>query len=325
MSERDNITVHIPASIELARMFGTSDRFLRRIQDEARAHIYVRGNAIDLEGDATETHFLKSLFLDMVALLEMGGDIDDEYLERALSRMRDDESAPIELRKDVLLTYRGKSITPKTPGQKAYCDAIRANTVTFGLGPAGTGKTYLAVALALRALQEKEVGRIVLTRPVVEAGENLGFLPGTLREKIDPYMRPLYDAIFSMYDITRANRLIDEGTIEVAPLAFMRGRTLNDSFVILDEAQNATPEQLKMFLTRLGFATKMVVTGDMSQSDIPRGASGLRGIRSILGDVDDIAFVELDGHDVVRASLVAEIVAAYERAEKRASEPAPKE
>ena len=218
------------------------------------------------------------------------------------------------MREDILLTYRGRAIRPKTAGQKRYVDAIRENTVTFGIGPAGTGKTYLAMAMAVAALKRKEVNRIILTRPVVEAGKNLGFLPGTLTEKVDPYIRPLYDALFDMTDMERARELIEGGVIEIAPLAFMRGRTFNDSFIILDEAQNTTPEQMKMFLTRLGFNSKMVITGDVTQVDLPHGYSGLKGVRRILEGVEDIAFRDLTGRDVVRHNLVARIVEAYERA-----------
>ena len=209
---------------------------------------------------------------------------------------------------DILLTYRGRALRPKTAGQKRYIDAIRRS----GIGPAGTGKTYLAMAMAVAALKRKEVGRIVLTRPVVEAGESLGFLPGTLQEKLDPYVRPLYDALFDMTDMERGNALIEQGVIEIAPLAFMRGRTLNDAFVILDEAQNTTPEQMKMFLTRLGFGSKFVVTGDASQRDL-RGSSGLDSARRVLASVGDISFVELDRNDIVRHTLVARIVDAYDR------------
>lgn len=219
---------------------------------------------------------------------------------------------------DILLTYRGRAIRPKTAGQKAYINAIRTNTVTFGIGPAGTGKTYLAMAMAVAALKRHEVGRIVLARPVVEAGESLGFLPGTLEEKLDPYVRPLYDALYDMTDMEKAHALIEQGVIEIAPLAFMRGRTFNDSFVILDEAQNTTPEQMKMFLTRLGFSSRFVVTGDLSQRDV-LGRNGLESARRVLSNVADIDFVELTRADIVRHSLVARIVDAYAQSEEHIS------
>ena len=222
---------------------------------------------------------------------------------------------------DVLLTFRGRAIRPKTAGQKRYVDSIRKNTITFGVGPAGTGKTYLAMAMAVAALKRKEVGRIVLARPVVEAGESLGFLPGTLQEKLDPYVRPLYDALFDMTDMERGNSLIEQGVIEIAPLAFMRGRTMNDAFVILDEAQNTTPEQMKMFLTRLGFNSRFVVTGDASQKDL-KGASGLDHARRVLSGVDDIDFIDLDRNDIVRHTLVARIVDAYNADAETGGKPA---
>jgi phosphate starvation-inducible PhoH-like protein len=222
--------------------------------------------------------------------------------------------SPAEVLSLNIVSNRGRTIRPKTANQKRYVDAIEDNTITFGIGPAGTGKTYLAMAKAVAALQAKKVNRIVLTRPAVEAGESLGFLPGTLSEKIDPYLRPLFDALHDMIDVDSIPRLIQTGVIEVAPLAYMRGRTLNDSFIILDEAQNTTPEQMKMFLTRLGFGSKMVVTGDVTQVDLPNGAkSGLRVISDILQDIDDIAFLELTAEDVVRHRLIGDIVKAYEK------------
>ncbi|MCI8469887.1 MAG: PhoH family protein, partial [Eggerthellaceae bacterium] len=275
-------------------------------------------DTIVLEGDAIEVQSLTALFSDLIKLAEGGEEPTADYVRRAIELLRTAEFAPSALREDILLTYRGRAIRPKTAGQKRYVDAIREHTVTFGMGPAGTGKTYLAMAMAVAALKRKEVGRVILTRPIVEAGESLGFLPGTLTEKVDPYIRPLYDALYDMTDSERANQLIDSGTIEIAPLAFMRGRTLNDSFIILDEAQNSTPEQMKMFLTRLGFGSKVVVTGDVSQTDLPRGVSGLSHVRPILEGIPDIAFCDLTGKDVVRHSLVATIVAAYDRAAGKA-------
>ncbi len=314
MIDHTHITLTIPQSVSMARIVGPSDEILRRIQDSFAARITVRGDSIELDGDAAEVQALTNLFADLVKCVESGEDPSLEYVSRAIELLVGNEFSPTALREDILLTYRGRAIRPKTAGQKRYCDAIRDHTITFGIGPAGTGKTYLAMALAVAALKRKEVGRIILTRPVVEAGESLGFLPGTLMEKVDPYIRPLYDALFDMTDMERANQLIESGVIEIAPLAFMRGRTLNDSFIILDEAQNTTPEQMKMFLTRLGFGSKMVITGDITQLDLPRGISGLKQVRSILNGVDDISFVDLTGKDVVRHSLVASIVAAYDAA-----------
>ncbi len=314
MTDKTQITLTVPDSVNMALIVGRADELLHLVQDAFHARITVRGNSVILEGDPLEVQTLTALFSDLIKLVEAGEAPNADYIRHAIDLLRTAEFAPQTLREDVLLTYRGRAIRPKTSGQKLYVDAIRDNTITFGIGPAGTGKTYLAMAMAVAALKRKEVGRIILTRPVVEAGESLGFLPGTLTEKIDPYIRPLYDALFDMTDMERANQLIESGVIEIAPLAFMRGRTLNDSFIILDEAQNTTPEQLKMFLTRLGFGSKMVITGDITQLDLPHGISGLKGARSILEGVHDIAFCEFSGKDVVRHSLVAAIVAAYDRA-----------
>ncbi|MCD8316266.1 MAG: PhoH family protein, partial [Eggerthellaceae bacterium] len=254
---------------------------------------------------------LTALFSEIIKMVEDGEEPTADYINHSINLLKSAEMSPSVLRQDILLTYRGRAIRPKTSGQKRYVDAIRSHTITFGIGPAGTGKTYLAMAMAVAALKRKEVGRIILTRPIMEAGESLGFLPGTLTEKVDPYIRPLYDALFDMTDAEKTNELLENGTIEIAPLAFMRGRTLNDSFIILDEAQNTKPEQMKMFLTRLGFGSKMVVTGDISQTDLGSGVSGLKQVRPILEGIDDIAFCDFTGHDVVRHSLVAAIVAAY--------------
>ncbi len=314
MTDQTQITLTVPSSVHVASIVGEADEFLRLIQDAYAARITVRGDSIILEGDPVEVQSLTALFSDLIKVIEHGDELDGDYVRRSIDLIRTAEFAPTALREDILLTYRGRAIRPKTIGQKHYVDAIRSNTITFGIGPAGTGKTYLAMAMAIAALKRKEVGRVILTRPIVEAGESLGFLPGTLTEKVDPYIRPLYDALYDMTDAERANQLIENGTIEIAPLAFMRGRTLNDSFIILDEAQNSTPEQMKMLLTRLGFSSKIVVTGDISQTDLPHGISGLHHVRPILEGLQDIAFCDLTRKDVVRHSLVAAIVAAYEKA-----------
>ena len=314
MTNETNITLTVPDYVDMASLVGTNDELLRMIQQAFDARITVRGNQITLSGDATEVQVLTTLFSDVIKRVQVGEVPDQASMRKTIDLVRSGEYSPEALHDDIILTYRGRALRPKTVGQKAYVDSMRTNTITFGIGPAGTGKTYLAMAMAVAALRRKEVGRIVLTRPVVEAGESLGFLPGTLSEKVDPYIRPLYDALFDMTDMERANRLLDDGIIEIAPLAFMRGRTFNDAFIILDEAQNTTPEQMKMFLTRLGFSSKMVVTGDISQIDLPHGISGLKQVRQILEGMDDIAFCDFTGKDVVRHSLVANIVAAYDKA-----------
>lgn len=318
MTNTTQINLTAPSSVSMALVVGEADSILRLLQDTYAARITVRGDTIVLEGDPIEVQTLTALFSDLIKLVESGEIPTLSYVQRSIDLLRTAEYSPTALREDILLTYRGKAIRPKTSGQKRYVDAIRNNTITFGIGPAGTGKTYLAMAMAVAALKRKEVGRIILTRPIVEAGENLGFLPGTLHEKVDPYIRPLYDALYDMTDMERANVLIENGTIEIAPLAFMRGRTLNDSFIILDEAQNTTSEQMKMFLTRLGFGSKIVVTGDISQIDLGKVTSGLRQVRPILEGLNDIAFCDFTGKDVVRHSLVAKIVAAYDKAAGKA-------
>ena len=305
-------SIRVPEGFDMRMLVGTHDTLLRMIEEQFDARITVRGNSIAVEGDEVEVQMLESLFADCIKAVEKEGSLSESYVARAIELVRSGEFAPSALRDDILLTYHGKAVRPKTAGQKRYADAIRHNTITFGIGPAGTGKTYLAMAMAIAAWKRKEVGRIILTRPVVEAGESLGYLPGTLTEKVDPYVRPLYDALFDMVEQRLGNELIDQGVIEIAPLAYMRGRTLNDSFVILDEAQNTTSQQMKMFLTRLGFGSKMVVTGDVTQLDVPYAASGLIKVRSVLAGIDDIEFCDLTGKDVVRHSLVQKIVNAYE-------------
>jgi phosphate starvation-inducible protein PhoH and related proteins len=277
----------------------------------------VRGNEITVTGDASEAERVGRLFEEMVILLEQGHSLDREGVGRSIEMLKADQRPTDVFTTEVL---RGrKTVRPKTAGQKEYVDAVGDHTVTFCIGPAGTGKSYLAVALAVQALQAKQINRIILTRPAVEAGERLGFLPGDILAKVDPYLRPLYDALYDMLDPEVVTRLMDRGVIEVAPLAFMRGRTLNDSFIILDEAQNTTPEQMKMFLTRLGFGSNIVVTGDVTQIDLPegRGRSGLLVVRDILEGINGVAFVQLGSADVVRHKIVQDIVDAYERDESR--------
>ena len=310
----DSAKVHlsIPAGIEPTAITGAGDSLLRAAETATDGQIVVRGDAISISGTPGEVELLARLFTHLIKIASEGETPTVEDVEHAVDAMRTEGVNASGFRDDILLTYRGRAIRPKTPGQKRYIDAIRANTVTFCLGPAGTGKTYLAMAMAVAALKRREVGRIVLTRPVVEAGENLGFLPGTLEEKVDPYVRPLYDALFDMTDMERANEMIDQGMIEIAPLAYMRGRTLNDAFVILDEAQNTTPEQMKMFLTRLGFNSKFIITGDATQRDLPGRRGGLADAEEVLAGVDDIAFIRLGRTDVVRHRLVGKIVEAYD-------------
>jgi phosphate starvation-inducible PhoH-like protein len=306
----------IPPDLNMTALLGQGDVLLRLIEDEFESDISVRGNQITISGAPSDSQTVSSLFAEMIQLVERGENLTPDGVERSIELLKQGECTPTALHGDVILTHKGKAIRPKTGGQKRYVDAIRCNTVTFGIGPAGTGKTYLAMAMAVDALKRKEIGRIILTRPAVEAGESLGFLPGTLTEKVDPYLRPLYDALFDMMDAEKSSMMLERGTIEIAPLAYMRGRTLNDSFVILDEAQNTTPEQMKMFLTRLGFGSKVVITGDVTQIDLPRGASGLKQVRAILEDVPDLAFIDLTGKDVVRHKLVQRIVSAYQAYEE---------
>lgn len=311
----------IPESIDIVAVLGERDSNLRLLQERLNAEIIVRGNEVKIIGNQHDVKIAGSIILELAELVGKGERVDESLVEQSIEAFIHGDYKPSELGRTSILTNRGRTIKPKTSGQKRYVDAIRKNTITFGVGPAGTGKTYLAMACAVAALKRKEIQRIILTRPAVEAGESLGFLPGTLTEKVDPYLRPLYDALLDMMDVEKSALLIEKGVIEIAPLAFMRGRTLNDSFVILDEAQNTTSPQMKMFLTRLGFNSKMVITGDSSQVDLPRGVSGLREISRILKGLEDISFVELSGKDVVRHKLVQRIVAAYEEHESGIVQP----
>ena len=296
-----------------AELAGIGDGVLEALRDRFGCAVNLRGNRLTLEGDDAQVAEARAVVDELVELVEGGQEVAAGTVDAILNAI--DQAQDVrEIFEDVVWSHRGKRISPKTVTQKRYVDAIRGRTVTFGIGPAGTGKTYLAIALAVAALSERQVGRIILTRPAVEAGERLGFLPGDVLAKVDPYMRPLFDALYDTMDPERLNTYMERGTIEVAPLAFMRGRTLNDSFVILDEAQNTSPEQMQMFLTRLGFGSKMVVTGDVTQVDLPREqASGLIQVQEVLGDVDGIAFVRFGHEDVVRHKLVQRIVEAYKR------------
>jgi phosphate starvation-inducible PhoH-like protein len=312
--ERTLITV--PTAIPMVAVVGPHDANLRTIEAAfPSVNITVRGNEITLRGPHTDCAKLENLFNELMVVIRSGNILNVDAVIRAIEMLEHEPvDHPAEVMSLNIVSNRGRTIRPKTANQKRYVDAIDDHTITFGIGPAGTGKTYLAMAMAVAALNAKKVNRIILTRPAVEAGEHLGFLPGTLSEKIDPYLRPLFDALHDMIDIDSIPRLMQSGVIEVAPLAYMRGRTLNDAFVILDEAQNTTPEQMKMFLTRLGFGSKMVVTGDVTQIDLPNGQnSGLRVIRDILKDIDDIAFLELTAEDVVRHRLIGDIVRAYDK------------
>ncbi|MGH9182737.1 MAG: PhoH family protein [Acidimicrobiales bacterium] len=311
MSATD-VKILVPGDHHMVGLLGQRDELLRLVEGAfAGVDIHVRGNQITIGGSESER--VAKLFEELLVLLEQGQSLDVANVSRTIDMVKADQRPSEVLTAEVLRGARGRTVRPKTSGQKRYVDAISDHVITFGIGPAGTGKSWLAVAMAIRALQAKQVNRIILTRPAVEAGERLGFLPGDLMAKVDPYLRPLFDALFDMVEPEGAQRLLDRGTVEVAPLAFMRGRTLNDSFVILDEAQNVTPEQMKMFLTRIGFGSKAVVTGDVTQVDVPYGRSGLFGLEPILGDIDGVAFVRMTATDVVRHRIVQDIVDAYER------------
>jgi phosphate starvation-inducible PhoH-like protein len=318
---RRQLTLDNTVAAELA---GSEDAVLRALRGRLDCDFHLRGNVLTLDGDAGDVQTAATVVDELVDLIEQGHEVAPGTIE-AVTGAIDAHESPVEILEDVVWRHRNTKVAPKTLNQKRYVDSIRNHTVTFGIGPAGTGKTFLAVAMAAAALAEREVQRIILTRPAVEAGERLGFLPGDIQAKVDPYLRPLFDALYDMLDPDRVNGYFERGVIEVAPLAFMRGRTLNDSFVILDEAQNTSPEQMKMFLTRLGFNSRMVVTGDITQIDLPSDQrSGLVVVRDILEAVRDIAFIRFGGEDVVRHKLVQRIVAAYdEHAERQKAERPP--
>jgi len=302
------LSVSNDVAAELATL---GDGVLDALRDRLRITILLRGNRLTIEGEDPDVVQARAVVDELAELVEGGHEIGPGTVDAVIAALDQAEDLR-EVMEDVVWRHRGKTISPKTVNQKRYVDAMRQHTVTFAIGPAGTGKTYLAMALAVAALSDREVGRIILTRPAVEAGERLGFLPGDMLAKVDPYLRPLYDALYDMLDPDRLAAYMEKGTIEVAPLAFMRGRTLNDSFIILDEAQNTSPEQMQMFLTRLGFGSKVVVTGDITQIDLPREqASGLIQVQDILGAIDGIAFIRFGHEDVVRHKLVQRIVEAY--------------
>ncbi len=319
VSQPDHQVTHrvvIPSNAAMAALSGPSDNVLRAVEvGFANVDVHARGNEVTIQGPAAQVEVVTQLIDELIELIEAGVEVNADVVRRSISMLTGHRpTRPAEVLAVDIVSNRGKSVRPKTVGQRAYVDAIDAHTVTFGIGPAGTGKTYLAVAKAVQAWQAKRVSRIVLTRPAVEAGERLGYLPGSLAEKIDPYLRPLYDAMRNMLEPDVLPKLIEAGTVEVVPLAYMRGRTLNDAFIILDEAQNTSAEQMKMFLTRLGFGSTMVVTGDSTQVDLPSGVtSGLRIIEDVLSGVDDIAFCHLTSADVVRHRLVSDIIDAYAR------------
>ncbi len=310
--QRASRVVTVPASIDMVTLLGPRDVFLRVLEEQLEADLHVRGSQVTVTGTPDAVASAVEILTELITIIRTGQGLTEETVERVIGLAADDLK-PSEILTSDIISARGRTVRPKTLNQKRYVDAIDRHTVVFGIGPAGTGKTYLAMAKAVQALQTKQVSRIILTRPAIEAGERLGFLPGTLNDKIDPYVRPLYDALHDMVDADSVPKLLTSGTIEVAPLAYMRGRTLNDAFIILDEAQNTSSEQMKMFLTRLGFGSKVVVTGDITQIDLPGEVrSGLRQVTQILDGVEDIAFCTLTARDVVRHRLVGRIVAAYD-------------
>jgi len=315
----------VPHHQPMVSLLGQEDRFLKEVEGAFGCRIVARGNEIDIKGDPAETASCTKLFEELIEFLEEGLVITPENLAIAIDMIkRGEELRPTEVFREAVLTARGKIIRPKTVGQKRYVEKMRKSTIVFSIGPAGTGKTYLALAYAVQCLLDKRTNRLILTRPAVEAGEKLGFLPGDLYQKVNPYLRPLYDALYEMLGAEQFHRMMDQGIIEVAPLAFMRGRTLNDSFIILDEAQNTSPEQMKMFLTRLGFGSRAVITGDVTQVDLPKETmSGLKVVRDILQKIEGVSFVNLDASDVVRHKIVQQIVEAYKEYESQAHPPPP--
>lgn len=316
-SSKVRSTIDVPPDFVMG-LLGSADEHLRVLERILAADLHVRGNVMTLSGEPADVALAERVVAELISIVAGGQSLTPEAIHHSIDMLTGaGNESPAEVLTLDILSRRGKTIRPKTLNQKRYVDAIEANTLVFGIGPAGTGKTYLAMAKAVRALETKQATRIILTRPAVEAGERLGYLPGTLSEKIDPYLRPLYDALYDMMDPELIPKLMESGVIEVAPLAYMRGRTLNDAFIVLDEAQNTTAEQMKMFLTRLGFGSKVVVTGDVTQIDLPGGArSGLRTAVDILDAIDDIHISELTSVDVVRHRLVTEIVDAYARHEE---------
>jgi phosphate starvation-inducible PhoH-like protein len=314
LQSKTQVKIIVPGDRDMFALLGSRDELLKLIEGGFDSEIHVRGNEITITGEPREAERVAHLFEELIELLAQGHVLTADAVGRSIDMVKEGSGRPTEVLTEAVLTGRGKSVRPKTVGQKRYVEAIRDNTIVFAIGPAGTGKTYLAVAAALQALREKSVQRIILTRPAVEAGERLGFLPGDIAAKVDPYLKPLYDALYDMLETDAYARAMDRGTIEVAPLAFMRGRSINDSFVILDEAQNTSPEQMKMFLTRLGFGTRAVITGDITQIDLPKGqVSGLVQVRRILAGINGVEFCYLDATDVVRHKIVQQIVEAYRR------------
>jgi phosphate starvation-inducible protein PhoH and related proteins len=313
-STATEIRIQVPGNHLMPELLGQADANVSLVEAAfPGANVHVRGNEITIAGDTVATVAAAAAMEELILLLERGHPLDDATVRRSLDMVASNERPSDVLTTEILKSSKGRSIRPKTAGQKRYVEAVKENVITFGIGPAGTGKSWLAVALAVQSLQRKEVSRIILTRPAVEAGERLGFLPGDLMAKVDPYLRPLYDALHDMVDPEGSEKLLERGAVEVAPLAFMRGRTLNNSFIILDEAQNTTPEQMKMFLTRIGFGSKVVVTGDLTQIDVDGGRSGLLEVERILTGVNGLAFVHLTSRDVVRHRIVQDIVDAYEQ------------